>query len=523
MAVAATSERVQSFGAVAWQEQGGPALVLSVQERAEDETIRRRSARFIGAIAMGHKDEVTANYESGPGGGLFSLQEALKRAAAGDESARKLVEANVRSDVIERTIKAGHVMRVKLGVNDQGKIMQHGQTMESVHANALNFSSGTWQMRERAEAETRNAFRIESLHRQGLLGEYAFVVFSRAADNMTVAEMDSAGFFTDTMSCAVQLTSAQGVSLTTESAFVAGVKSPGGERHDGQTVARLGTKLGVDYADKAAAEVIDTPLLIHKSLLPHGAIDLVQLYDSCADGTFFGEAQPPQNYPAYLQVCRHREQRLAPKVQSIVEQLVAAADQIETPLAAVQRLHDLSEKHMVEQAITDTTINPRVFGTIAAAHIEQARLHYELGNTDLVQAAISKAQASAISSSCPSALQEAAESARSGNKTAAGEQSSGKKEKMKCPFCGDPDQYGDPCSPQQHCTSCDARVRAGQVISKGNGGRKNERPTAFTKLIPKFALQGKRQQKIPLEAEAGITMSVQPRLHLQQVHLSAAA
>jgi hypothetical protein len=46
--------------------------------------------------------------------------------------------------------------------------------------------------------------------------------------------------------------------------------------------------------------------------------------------------------------------------------------------------------------------------------------------------------------------------------------------KMHCPFCK-AEQWGDKCSPNQHCTKCNARVVGGKVVSKGNGGKKRLR------------------------------------------------
>lgn len=46
--------------------------------------------------------------------------------------------------------------------------------------------------------------------------------------------------------------------------------------------------------------------------------------------------------------------------------------------------------------------------------------------------------------------------------------------RMSCPFCGDKNQYGDVCSPNQHCTACQARVASGKVVSRGNGGKKDQ-------------------------------------------------
>jgi hypothetical protein len=50
--------------------------------------------------------------------------------------------------------------------------------------------------------------------------------------------------------------------------------------------------------------------------------------------------------------------------------------------------------------------------------------------------------------------------------------------KMTCPFCGDSNQLGDPCSPNQFCTNCTATVIGGKVTSEGNGGHKHEHKQA---------------------------------------------
>lgn len=45
--------------------------------------------------------------------------------------------------------------------------------------------------------------------------------------------------------------------------------------------------------------------------------------------------------------------------------------------------------------------------------------------------------------------------------------------RMTCPFCGDANQYGDPCSPNQYCTNCRAHVHNSKVISSGDGGARS--------------------------------------------------
>lgn len=382
-------------------------LVEAVPDMAEDEIVRLRTARFIGQCAL--KNEADLSSESqlnfNP---IESLYDALQLAAEDNPDALKMVETNARTDVIERTIKAGHVIKVDLQKDEAGRIQQYGQSVESVQANSLRLAAGNWQMRERTEAEATNAFRIEQLDRQGVLDEYYFVVFSRAADNMTEQQMAEAGFFTKTMSCAIQVTTAENGRITTESAFVAGVKNPGEERHDGETIEKTARRLGVDLSNKNATEILNTPLIIHKSLMPSGVIDLVKLYDESASGTFFGQDQPPQDYQEYLKKCKDREQSLQPKVNEVVKELLANVSNIKNPLEAVKKLHEISEKHMVEQAVRDHSIDPSVFGAVAAVHIEQSRIFYVAGNHEAALRSMDQAKATAVSKSCPSILQESA-------------------------------------------------------------------------------------------------------------------
>lgn len=377
-------------------------LVIPVPEMDDDVGIRLKAAEFIGACVASSQIEVNS-YETfldiQP---IRSLYDAILLAAEGDPTAYKMVETNVQTDVVERTIKAGHVTRVNLHLDATGKIQQYGQTMESIQSNSLKLGSDL--MIERTEAEALNAFRINHLFNTGKLGEYSFVVFSRAADNLTDQQMDECGFFTDTMSCAIQVTTTKDGRLTTESAFVAGVEKPGYYRHDETTIQKMALELGTDLNGKTAAQVINTPLLIHNSLIPNGAIDLVKLYDECAGGLFFGEAKPRQDYLEYATKCQQREEMLQPKVDAIVKELIAEAPNIKNPLQAAQKLNKLSGKHMIEQAVFDYEIDPRVFGPESAHHIEQSRIQFELGNHQGGFQEMGQAVKFDNSSSCPSAL-----------------------------------------------------------------------------------------------------------------------
>ena len=370
--------------------------VLVVPDMLTDQQTRLRAARFIGAAILAAQEMAEFSTVQSP---IESLHEAIQLASSGDEVARALVETNVRTDVIERTIKTGHVMSpVPLVITDEGKIVQHGQSMDSVQANSLRYAADHPVMRARTEAETRNAFRIEELNRAGFFKDYCFVVLSRAEN------LPEAGFFTDTMSCSLQVTAKQGNGLATESAFVSGIASAGSKQHDEATIVKLGAKMGKDLVGMIPAEIIDTPFLVRKDLMSNGAIDIVKLYDDCAGGMFFGEAAEQQDYLHYLLKCQQREQTFVPKVAMIRDELIRDAKNISSPVGAIDKLHELSEKHMVEKAIVDRSINPLVFGIIAAPHIVQARIATDRGDWADRDNYLQKAKDTASSSSCPGKL-----------------------------------------------------------------------------------------------------------------------
>jgi len=55
--------------------------------------------------------------------------------------------------------------------------------------------------------------------------------------------------------------------------------------------------------------------------------------------------------------------------------------------------------------------------------------------------------------------------------------------KMSCPFCGTT-QYGDPCSPNQFCKACEAKVENGKVVSTG---RRQIRKGFFEVIVEEFS------------------------------------
>ncbi|MDB5181897.1 MAG: hypothetical protein JWP13_660 [Candidatus Saccharibacteria bacterium] len=378
-------------------------FAVAAPELPEDQLIRARAERLIrraSAAIIAEEVELVEICSEAPVR-YASLFEAIQCAANGDERARKLITADVQTDTGERTIKAGNITEIELTTDEDGNIWQYGQEMDDVYVNALRYAADGWQMRERSEIEARNGTRIKHHNRSGRLNDDYFVAFSCVADNMTTKELQETGFFTDTMSVVIQVTHSNDGVLTTQSAFVAGVKHPEGPRHDIKAVVGVAERFGVDLSGKTSAQILDNPLLIPKELMPNGVLDLVRMYDEAAGGTFFGQDKSIEDYQEYAAFCKRREANFKPKVERIVNELIAEAPTITSPEMATERLGKISAKYMVEMAVQDKTINPDVFGGGAAARIEVARWHVAHGNYEQAAQLTKEAVRVERSSSCP--------------------------------------------------------------------------------------------------------------------------
>jgi hypothetical protein len=381
------------------------ADVIVVPAMPEDQLAQQRAKRLMrasGSVALaGTLPEQNDLKPNTP----HNLLEALYLAETGDVNGVQMIDQNIGADFIERSFKAGSITEVDLQATAQGGLGQHGQSLDSVNGNSLRFIGRTWQMRDRLKAEARNKYRQDIVHEMGLLEDNYFVAFSCVPDDMTRQELIEEDFFVDAMSCAIQVTTVHEDGIKLETAFVAGVKQPKGERHDIKALKYIAKKLAVNFDDKSTTQMLDMPLLIPKSVMPNGVVDLVAIFDEL-EGTFFGEDKPQEDYVAYREFWRQRQQNFKPMVQSIRRQLIAERHTFKTPTDATKRLGKLSEKAGVHEAVDDESINPLVFGPIAARHIAQARAHRASGNYELADAALHKAEKTAKSSSCPGAVQD---------------------------------------------------------------------------------------------------------------------
>ncbi|HET6924221.1 MAG TPA: hypothetical protein VFH39_00120 [Candidatus Saccharimonadales bacterium] len=454
MAVAAESQQQR------WQ------LARDAFPEAEYEAERKLTA-YIGSIAVRGEHQLHSPPEDD---NESTLLHAVQLAALGDTDSRYVVETCVRTDYSERLYKVANRSRVELSFIGN-ELWQQGRSLQSIHGNTLRHMHLTPEMLKRTMLETRNAGLFGELYARGALQDHAAVVFSTTSTKMSQTEKKDYNFFLDTETCSIQLLTADGAAATLETALVAGKSMPSGERHDLNTINKLSRGQGIAIHENDGTDMLRHVMLIPKTAVPNGVIDVVRMYDDAAGGTFYGQAQPRQDYISHARACEQRNRLFDNTVQQITEQLIREAAHFKTPIEAIERLDFLSERHGVRQAVHDTSIDARVFGAAAVMHIEEARFFAAQGDTERADRSMRAAQKVASSGSCPifKGAERSSQTDDVDNQSSQ-EESSGKKV-MSCPFCS-AKVYDDPCASVLTCWDCRAQVVNGRVVNKGNGGRK---------------------------------------------------
>ena len=438
--------------------------VIAEQAFSEiDRIASQKTAAFLGSVALAGEVQFTRPEEVN----TSTLMSATQMAALGDEQSRKTVRANVSADVAERLYKAAHQTKIAMNMS-HGKLHQNGRRLTDIHRNTLENTVLNREMLRRAKLELKNALLFEELHAAGVLELYDAVVFSPSPTAMSLQEKKDYHFFLDTETCSIQRLSASGNQVTMESAFVAGKRSPSSSRHDIAAINLLVRKLGVPINSEDGTDVLQYVLLVPKSQIPNGVVDVVMLYDEASGGTFYGESKPQQDYLTYAQECQNRAAQFEEMVQAITVQLIKEAHAFTSPLEAILRLDELSARFCVKYAVKDESINVAIFGAEAARHIEDARFFAERGETARAESSLIKAQNTDDSGSCP-LFKGQSEADNAPDST--GSKESSHKKWMKCPHCS-ARVFDDPCAKVLSCWDCKALVVNGQVWSKGNGGSK---------------------------------------------------
>lgn len=383
-----------------------PPLAERVDQMPVHEYSRARARRFIGQVAM-EDVYIDPCEEEAPN---TSLLEAIHRSNFGDLEATASVQMNTHIAVVEAMIKSGHITRVPMTLNEHGNWLQHGQAMLHVHANALRTQivQKHQGIKDRTEIETVNGHAIEDLGRMGKLDDhYVFVpsLFPEESEISFDVATKEAGFFGDTKTAAFQLTSTNGNDGQVESAFVAGVTEKNGPRHDIEVMRKIYMLAGFNAEEWQPLDFLSNPLLIHKSNLPNGIADIVQLYDELASEIastklFFGQNVERHEYTTYAEASKVREDGLQSVTDEVVSSLLSRSHELTTPESAIELLAQLVGPLGVEYAVSDHTIDPAVFGHESALLIIQARQYQQEGEMFMMQQALSSAIDKAITTMC---------------------------------------------------------------------------------------------------------------------------
>jgi hypothetical protein len=366
----------------------------------ESDIARNRAQKLLGILAVHNVVEPQQKQESASNN--TTLLFAAQAARMGDQESRRSVEQNVQTNVAEILYKAGHQTSVALTFED-GQLSQSGRSLAEIQANTLRYSSLNPLMRQRSEKELENVFSFEELLGSGALKDYDAVVFSLApSDEKTKRDY---GFFSDTDTCSIQLLRHSGGSdIELQTALVAGKTSAQAARHDSRAVEHIARQNGASYTLDSEEDSLRQILLIPKESVPSGVVDIVKQYDAAAGGTFYGEQKINSqlvDYSAYAAQCEQRNRSFDAVVRQVTDQLLDEASGFSSPIQAIKRLHKLTEQALVAGAISDESIDTRVFGAESAGYIDAARLMSQQGNAEKAIHLQTKAIETAVSSSCP--------------------------------------------------------------------------------------------------------------------------
>ncbi len=372
------------------------ADVVAAPDLDHEFLVRKRHEQWLGALSL----EQTVEVEQAPEPSeKITLVDLIEKAKGGDPEALSAVQANAHTTVIETLLKTGNIMRIAAQVDAHGNLQQHNHTYDAIHRNSwLAVRDHSEHARLCAETEALNWQRTEAAIETGALEDNWFVIFSTPSDTQSIATLKKRGYFVHTMSSVFQATTVENGAVKTESAFVAGmdevaenpdisneennarIAAGARDRYDLTAIRRIYMDFGVAGAELMSTEdLLATPLLIPKALMPHGVASIVELYDAYVGGdVFFGVNQPKQAYETYADVCEQRAEKYRDITDKVVHDLLKTSTL--TPAQAISKMYKLVQRHTLERAYRDDSIDAGVFGAKAEKIIYQARAAYDNGD-----------------------------------------------------------------------------------------------------------------------------------------------
>lgn len=461
------SEEVRNYAEKVAARRVQPEAIFLSDLKAEQD-LKEKTAGLLGRVGVAEASSLADT--------TVTLKEAAQRAKRGDREAWDLVKTNVGTDYMERTYKTKNVIRVVLTTDENGKLMQHGQTMEDVNINTLEHLKSD-ALKKRGKIEAHNAVRQQYCYERGMLKDNAILTWSTVFDEITRKEAEDLGYFTENMSCAAQLLTEENDEVVLYSAFVAGADSTDGERFDFDAIVAASAEFALDYTGMSSNEILAQPGLISKDLLPDLILTAVEKYDNHTPGPhkrFFGRIhQGERDYRGHMLECQRRERQAAHHVDQVARELIESSDTFICATDATTLLDALNDKVLKKNIVYDTTIESNVLGITAQQFVEEARLYAESGNQEAAERAQAKVEQYGKSSSCPKDPSSKTEASNSDTELQADRNNSDSKKRwMSCPFCKKSKAvYADVCANKLECRHCSACVENGKVVSTGNSAK----------------------------------------------------
>jgi hypothetical protein len=362
-----------------------------------------RFQQLLGSVALkGSVEPPAAPTEK------YNLLEAIHTANTGSKEAEAMLDINIGTAVTEACFKYDHVTKIAMQLNENGELVQFGQTMSEFQFNAIAYRQNR---HEKLQAVTRmealNGHCIEDLARDGRLKDYHYIVSSLVPQDVPEKDLKQEGYFLNTLTFVTQATTenADGA-IETQSGFSKGTAASEkasfatrvDRRFDIEAVSRVRQRLGL--APVATTEDALRGILVHKSVLPNGVVDFMRMIDEETAEIAGVPLKSADYYDKLIPKSLEREQSLAGTKQLVKEALLASAPQLRTPMEAVQRIWDLTKEFTVIAAVDNHHIDASIFGQETAHQINETRHFLSIGDAVSAQLALRHAVEVAVISGC---------------------------------------------------------------------------------------------------------------------------
>jgi rubrerythrin len=369
-------------GAETWQRAdiAYPELVREANEQ---------TSRFLGHVAIDHLVQVepVSNKVN-----ATTLLAAAQLGRLGDKKSQEVVFMSAVTDLPERLLKSKNETVVRMQIID-GHLVQNGRKNAEVFGNVFLHTQLNDVMFDMSKSQLDNAYLFDALIERGVLDYYDALVVNCAPTDIDTKQ--KYGFF-DNDAVSMQLLKKDGDEAELQTAFVAGKVAPDATRNDLKAIKIMAQNKGLDMQDVSEEEMVRFVFLVPKG---SEVTTFVEQFDNANGGTFYGEAEPRQDYEAFSKMCRSRD--FSAIAWGIANQLMDESINFKEPMDALRRLNKLSGKAAVLYSMDNFDIDARIFGAEAAEYVQLARHALDIGDLNGFEEMLRMALVTERSNSCP--------------------------------------------------------------------------------------------------------------------------